>query len=73
LVDIKQFKNLNADLFVLGDDWKNNYSNKGINWLRKHNKIIFLPYTSRLSSSKIKTKIIHNAVEIIEAQTKRNS
>jgi glycerol-3-phosphate cytidylyltransferase len=71
LVDIKQFKKLKADIFVLGDDWKNNYTNKGINWLRKNNKIIFLPYTKHLSSSKIKEKIIRNAVQIIQAQSKR--
>ena len=71
LVDIKQFKKLKADIFVLGDDWKNNYTNEGINWLRKNNKIIFVPYTKRLSTSSIKRKIIKNAVEIIEAQSKR--
>jgi glycerol-3-phosphate cytidylyltransferase len=71
LVDIEQFKNLNADLFVLGSDWENRYDNEGINWLRKHNKIVFLPYTNRLSTSKIKEKIIRNAVQIIQAQNKR--
>jgi glycerol-3-phosphate cytidylyltransferase len=71
LVDVKQFKKLKADIFVLGDDWKNNYTNEGINWLRKHNKIIFLPYTKHLSTSKIKETIIRNAVEIIQSQSKR--
>lgn len=71
LVDIEQFKKLKADIFVLGTDWQNRYDNEGINWLRKHNKIIFLPYTSRLSSSKIKEKIIRNAIPIIQAQSKR--
>ena len=72
LVDITQFKKLNADLFVLGDDWKNNTDNVGIQWLKKHNKIIFLPYTKRLSTSKIKLKIINNAVKIIKSRMKRN-
>lgn len=57
LVDIAQFKKLKADLFVLGDDWKDRYDNLGINWLREHKKIRFIPYTKHLSSSKIKTKI----------------
>lgn len=70
LVDIKQFKSLKADLFVVGDDWKNRKDNPGINWLRDNNKIAFIPYTKRLSSSKIKEKIIRNAVEIIKSQSK---
>jgi len=57
LVDIKQFKKLKADLYVLGDDWKDRTDNEGINWLRAHKKIIFLPYTKHLSSTKIKQKI----------------
>jgi glycerol-3-phosphate cytidylyltransferase len=72
LVDIEQFIKLNADLFVLGDDWKNRKDNPGINWLRDNNKIMFIPYTKRLSSTKIKEKIINNAVKIIKAQSKRN-
>jgi glycerol-3-phosphate cytidylyltransferase len=71
LVDIEQFISLKADLFVVGDDWKNRKDNPGINWLRDNNKIAFIPYTKRLSSSKIKEKIINNAVRIIKAQTKR--
>jgi len=71
LVDIKQFKKLKADIFVLGSDWKNRYGSEGINWLREHNKIIFIPYTTRLSSSSIKEKIIRNAVEIIKSQKKK--
>jgi glycerol-3-phosphate cytidylyltransferase len=71
LVDIEQFISLKADLFVVGDDWKNRKDNQGINWLRDNNKIAFIPYTRRLSSSKIKEKIINNAVRIIKAQVKR--
>jgi glycerol-3-phosphate cytidylyltransferase len=70
LVNIRQFKALKADLFVLGDDWKNRTDCKGINWLRDNNKIVFVPYTKHLSSSKIKEKIIRNAVEIIKSQVK---
>ena len=64
LVDIEQFKKLKADVFALGDDWKENYSNKGINWLRDNNKIIWIPYTKRLSTTKIKNYIIDNASKI---------
>lgn len=71
VVNIKQFIKLKADLFVLGDDWKNNYNHKGINWLRDNNKIIWVPYTKRLSTSSIKEKIIRNAYDIIKVQVKR--
>jgi glycerol-3-phosphate cytidylyltransferase len=71
LVDIEQFIRLKADLFVVGDDWRNRKDNPGINWLRDNDKIAFIPYTKRLSSSKIKEKIINNAVKIIKSQSKR--
>jgi len=61
LVDIDQFIGLKADIFVLGDDWKDNYSNTGINWLRNHDKIVWVPYTEHLSTSKIKASIIKHA------------
>lgn len=72
LVDINQFKKLNADYFILGDDWKNNFSNKGINWLRNNNKIIWVPYTRRLSTSKIKEQIIKDGYSILKSQFQRN-
>lgn len=71
LVDIRQFKKYQADLFALGDDWKNNFSNDGINWLRKHKKIIWIPYTQRLSTTKIKRQIIKNGYNILQAQLQR--
>jgi len=71
LVSISQFKKLKADLFVIGDDWKERTDNKGINWLRDNNKIAFLPYTKHLSSSKIKEKIIRNSYNIIKSQLRR--
>jgi len=57
LINIEQFKELKADLFVIGDDWKNRTDIPGLNWLRKHNKVIFIPYTKELSTTKIKNKI----------------
>lgn len=71
LVSIQQFMDLKADVFFLGDDWKENYTNEGINWLRDNNKIIWLPYTHSLSSSKIKEKIIKNSYQILTSQLKR--
>ena len=71
LVNLKQFKRYKADYLVLGDDWKENYSNENINWLRDNNKIIWIPYTKRLSTSKIKESIIKQSWEIATTLSKR--
>jgi glycerol-3-phosphate cytidylyltransferase len=58
LIDIKQFKDLSADLFIIGDDWKNRNDVSGLTWLKKHKKVKFVPYTKELSTTKIKNKIV---------------
>jgi len=70
--DIKQLKQYNIDTIVLGDDWKNKSFPELDKCLKELNiKMIYVPYTRRLSTSKIKEKIIRNAVEIIKSQAKR--
>ncbi len=69
IFDVEQFNKLKAEIFVIGDDWKNRTDIEGLNWLKKHNKVVFIPYTKGLSSSKIKEKIIRNAFNIIKSQT----
>lgn len=71
LADLRPFKRYKADFFVLGDDWKENYSNKNINWLRNNNKIVWLPYTKKLSTTDIKKKIITQSWDIVSAIAKR--
>lgn len=73
LADLKPFKKYNADYFVLGDDWKENFTNENINWLRENNKIIWLPYTRHLSTSEIKKKIINQAWKIASVTSKRKN
>jgi len=58
LINIKQFKKLKADIFVIGDDWKNRTDIEGLNWLIKNKKVKFIPYTKELSTTKIKNKIV---------------
>jgi glycerol-3-phosphate cytidylyltransferase len=70
--DVKQLRQYHIDIIVLGDDWKN----KKFPELEKcidelHIKMVYVPYTKRLSTSKIKEKIIRNAVQIIRAQSGR--
>jgi len=70
--DVKQLKKYNISAIVLGDDWRNKPFPELERCLKKLNiRMIYVPYTKRLSTSKIKEKIIHNAVEIIQAQSKR--
>ena len=70
--DVKQLKKYNIDIIVLGDDWKGKSFLELDRCLKELNiKIVYVPYTKRLSTSKIKVKIIRNAVEIIKSQTKR--
>jgi glycerol-3-phosphate cytidylyltransferase len=70
--DIKQLRQYNIDTIVLGDDWKNKSFPALDKCLRELNiKMVYVPYTKRLSTSKIKEKIIRNAVEIIKSQAKR--
>jgi glycerol-3-phosphate cytidylyltransferase len=71
LIDIDQFQMLNCDVFFIGDDWINRHDISGLEWLRKNNKVIFLPYTKEVSSSFIKEKIITNSEAILKAQKER--
>jgi glycerol-3-phosphate cytidylyltransferase len=70
--DVKQLKKYNVNTIVLGDDWQEKSFPELEKCLKELNiKMIYVPYTKRLSTSKIKNKIIKHAFEIIEAQTKR--
>jgi len=63
LVDLKPFMTFGGDLFALGSDWENIYDNADINWLRDNNKMVWVPYTERLSTTKIKKDIINRDKE----------
>lgn len=70
--DVSQLRKYKIDIIVLGDDWKGKSFPELENCLKELNiKMVYIPYTRRLSTSSIKEKIIRSAVEIIKAQTKR--
>jgi len=70
--DIDQLRKYKINIIVLGSDWKGKSFPELENCLIKLNiKMRYVPYTVRLSSSKIKEKIIKNAIPIIKAQSKR--
>ncbi|RKX93395.1 MAG: glycerol-3-phosphate cytidylyltransferase [Spirochaetes bacterium] len=72
IFDVDQFQRLGADIFIIGDDWENrNNIPSGLKWLKENNKVLFVPYTKRLSTTYIKRKIIKQSYEIIHAEIER--
>jgi len=72
LFDVDQFNKLGADIFIVGDDWANrNDIPDGLRWLKEHDKVLFVPYTKKLSTTYIKRKIIKQSYEIIYAEVER--
>ena len=71
--DVEQLRPYRIDIIVLGNDWENKSFPELENCLKTLNiKMIYLPYTKRLSSSSIKEKIIRMAIPIIRSQSKRS-
>ena len=60
LSTVEQFKDLDFDILVVGDDWKDQYL-EGIEWIKNHSekKVVFLPRTPGISTSIIKKRLSH--------------
>jgi len=60
LLNPKQIKKLKIDILTIGDDWKNKYM-EGLEWAKKQKniKVVYLPYTKNISSTKIKQNVIN--------------
>jgi len=56
ILDIRQLKLFNVDIIVIGDDWKDK-ENAGIEYIKHHGKVVFLPYTKGVSTTEIKQRI----------------
>jgi len=56
LLPVAQLFVLNADILVLGDDWKDS-DLEGIAWMKYNKRMIFLPRTEGVSTSELKQKI----------------
>jgi len=59
LNDIRTLKRYKVDIVTIGDDWKDKYD-EGLEWMKKHGRVIYLPYTKGVSSTFIKEKIQKN-------------
>ncbi len=52
---VKDVKNLDIDIFVIGDDWKGEFD-----FLKEHCEVIYLSRTEGISTSKIKEELSKN-------------
>jgi glycerol-3-phosphate cytidylyltransferase len=58
---IHDIKKYDIDIFAIGDDWRGEFD-----FLKKYCKVIYLPRTKDISTTKLK-KSLNSAFEIIEA------
>lgn len=58
LSTIEQFQELDFDILVVGEDWKDKFLD-GIEWIKQHpeKKVVFLPRTSGISSSILRERL----------------
>lgn len=56
LLNILQMQRLHVNILTIGDDWKNKKL-EGLEWMKKNEKVIFLPYTESINSSVIRERI----------------
>lgn len=72
LTEVKQLIELNVDIVTIGDDWKEKYL-EGLDWMEKQpdKKVVYIPYTSEVSTTSIKRSIIKNSYEIIFSELSR--
>jgi glycerol-3-phosphate cytidylyltransferase-like family protein len=70
LTDIRQLKRYKVDIVTLGSDWKTKYL-EGVEWMKKHGKVVYLPYTKDVSTTSIKRDIISRTYEVVYADAKR--
>jgi len=71
LLDIKILKKYKVDIITIGSDWKDKKL-KGLDYMRNHGKVVYLPYTSNVSTTVLKRKIIKSAFDILKADILRN-
>ncbi|MDO8511635.1 MAG: adenylyltransferase/cytidyltransferase family protein [Nanoarchaeota archaeon] len=59
LLDIKQMEDLGIDVLTIGNDWESKYL-EGLEWAKHHPKVklVYFPYTSKISSTLLKNKLI---------------
>lgn len=72
LTDIGQLEKYQVDVVTIGDDWKGRYL-EGLEWMKEHGEVVYLPYTEGVSTTGIKRNIIENSYALITAGLQRES
>jgi glycerol-3-phosphate cytidylyltransferase len=70
LLDVRQLKQINADILTIGTDWEGK-NLEGLKWMRRNRKVVYLPYTHSVDTTSIKRNILKNSYELIYAELKR--
>ena len=70
LTEIRQLQEHKVDVVTIGDDWKDRYL-EGLEWMKEHGEVVYLPYTAGVSTTSIKRKIIENIYSVIAADLRR--
>ena len=70
LMSIDLLKEYSVDCATIGSDWYNKYL-PGLEWMKKHGEVVYLPYTKSISTTVIKRRIIENSYKIIKAELMR--
>jgi glycerol-3-phosphate cytidylyltransferase len=70
LTEIRQLQEFQVDIVTIGDDWKDRYL-EGLEWMKEHGEVVYLPYTPGVSTTSIKRKIIENIYSVIAADLRR--
>ena len=69
---VKDIKNHDVDIFVMGDDWKGKFDE-----LKEHCEVVYLPRTPDISTTYLKTKLVYETKEdgtiVIEYPKKKKS
>ena len=71
LVDIKILKKYKVDIITIGSDWKGKHLD-GLEYMKVHGKVIYLPYTTGVSTNIIKKSILKKSFNIIKSMVKRD-
>ncbi len=56
ILDKEQLVFYRADIIMVGSDWIGK-KNDGIEWMKEHGSVIFIPYTKGVSTTEIKQRI----------------
>lgn len=54
--DIGQLKEYKVNIVVVGEDWEGKYV-EGLEWMKKHGEVVYLPRTGGISSTEIKQRL----------------